>query len=117
MYNMVKNKKMYHFKIYEKHIIPQKAIEAYMKSNGEATWTEQQIYFCEREPFIFKDKIISLPTLKSKDASIQAECPRCTQSCWHSDFSKSCIDDMPDYYEVYCYKCALEITENGSPSL
>ncbi len=108
MYNMVKNKKIYHFKVYEKRVIPQKAIEAYTKSNGEATWTEQQKYFCEREVRLIDYKNFSLPTLKPDDATIQIECPKCNRLCWHDKFSKGCVDDIPGFNEVFCYVCALE---------
>ena len=107
MRRLVVDKKIFYYKLGNHYIVPTKALEAYIKSNGKATWLEQAENIGKYETRIINSDIISLPTVKPENAYTQVECQGCKTKCWHSEKTKSMIDEGANEYEVYCYKCAL----------
>ena len=103
MLSMLKDKKIFHFRIENSFIIPTIAIETYVDTKGEATWNDQIEIFSKYEPRISDLNILSLPTEKPFDATEQIKCKICGTMCWHNKNT----DDMAEY-EHFCYKCVLE---------
>ncbi len=108
MRRLVLDKKVLHYKLDRHYIIPTKALEAYTRSNGKASWLEQKENVNKHEARTIDSSILSLPVDKFDKATTQDVCLKCKTHCWHSDITEGRIKEFPEDYKVYCYKCALE---------
>lgn len=89
-----------------KILIPTKAIMAYINSQGRATWIEQKKIHCMHEPCLTDlENIVSLPTVKPKDATKQVECRECQTLCWHTEITEKLTTDND--HTFFCYMCAI----------
>ncbi len=109
MRRLVTNKKIFHYRLGERHyIIPTKGLDAYISSNGKATWFEQAENVGKYEVRIVNMDIISLPTNKHETATSKTECQSCKAVCWHDKISEELLQESPSEYKFLCYKCAVQ---------
>lgn len=108
MRRLVVENKIFHYKLDRHYLIPTKAMEAYTKSNGKASWQEQAENVGKYETRIIDMYILSLPREKFENATISDTCIECGAICWHGKNTEDCIKTFPEDYKVYCYRCALD---------
>lgn len=117
MRRLVAENKIFHYRLGKHYIIPTRAMEAYTKSNGKATWLEQAENVGKHETRIIGLHTLSLPVDRFEDATSQDLCCECNTNCWHCELTESCIEDSPGAYGVYCYKCAAEFEKNNTSNI